>query len=238
MARKVLIQIRRGLERDIGTLAVGELGYCTDTQKLYIGAASGNVLLVTAQTAGDMLKSIYDTNNNGKIDAAETADSAPWAGITGKPSAFTPAAHNHEPTNINQNTNNRFVTDIEKASWNGKQDALGFAPVNKAGDTVEGKLTLPTGTTAEASLTIPHGVAPTIPVNGDVWTTTSGLYLRLNGTTRTIAHTASWSTISQTEAEAGTATSQRLWTAQRVKQAIDANAMPKGPLTWNQLRGV
>ncbi|OPA77525.1 hypothetical protein BVG16_13825 [Paenibacillus selenitireducens] len=92
MARKVLIQIRRGLERNIGVLGVSELGYCTDTKKLYIGSDSGNVLLVAAQSTGDMLKSIYDTNNNGKVDAA---DSIPWAGITGKPTSFVPDAHEH-----------------------------------------------------------------------------------------------------------------------------------------------
>lgn len=85
MARKVLIQVRRGLEKDIGTLAVGELGYCEDTSKLYIGTATGNVLLVAAQTVGDMLKSIYDTNNDGKVDMAEVADNVPWSGVTGKP---------------------------------------------------------------------------------------------------------------------------------------------------------
>ena len=36
---------------------------------------------------GDMLKSVYDTDNDGKVDAAEVADSVPWSGITGKPSA-------------------------------------------------------------------------------------------------------------------------------------------------------
>jgi len=85
MPRKVLIQIRRGNESNIGTLTVGELGYCTDTKKLYIGSDTGNVLLVAAQTSGDMLKSIYDTDNDGKVDIAEVAESAPWSGITGKP---------------------------------------------------------------------------------------------------------------------------------------------------------
>lgn len=40
-----------------------------------------------------------------------------------------------------------------------------------------------TSTTAAASITLPHGVAPTSPVNGDMWTTTSGLFLRVNSTT-------------------------------------------------------
>jgi hypothetical protein len=44
---------------------------------------------------GDMLKSAYDADNDGKVDAAEVADAAPWAGITGKPTSFTPAAHSH-----------------------------------------------------------------------------------------------------------------------------------------------
>jgi hypothetical protein len=34
-----------------------------------------------------------------------------------------------------------------------------------------------------AGLNIPHGVAPTTPVNGDMWTTTAGLYVRINGAT-------------------------------------------------------
>jgi hypothetical protein len=72
MARKMLIQIYRGLEMNIGTLNTGELGYCTDTKKLYVGTASGNELLVAAQTVGDMLKSIYDTDNDGIVDVAKS----------------------------------------------------------------------------------------------------------------------------------------------------------------------
>jgi hypothetical protein len=38
-------------------------------------------------------------------------------------------------------------------------------------------------TTAAASIRVPHGTAPTSPVNGDMWTTTSGLFVRINGVT-------------------------------------------------------
>lgn len=38
-------------------------------------------------------------------------------------------------------------------------------------------------TTAAASMNIPHGTAPTSPVNGDIWTTTAGLFVRINGVT-------------------------------------------------------
>lgn len=44
-------------------------------------------------------------------------------------------------------------------------------------------LSLPASTTSVSSLNIPHGSAPSSPVNGDVWTTTSGMFARINGGT-------------------------------------------------------
>lgn len=39
---------------------------------------------------------------------------------------------NHDPSIISQDANNRFVSDTEKSTWNGKQAALGFTPENAA----------------------------------------------------------------------------------------------------------
>lgn len=44
------------------------------------------------------------------------------------------------PANIVQTSTYRFVSDTEKATWNGKQDALGYTPANKAGDTFTGAI--------------------------------------------------------------------------------------------------
>lgn len=38
-------------------------------------------------------------------------------------------------------------------------------------------------TTSAASLRLPHGTAPASPVDGDVWTTSAGLFVRINGST-------------------------------------------------------
>lgn len=46
-----------------------------------------------------------------------------------------------------------------------------------------GQVQLVASGTAAASVNIPHGAAPTSPVNGDIWTTTAGLYVRINGVT-------------------------------------------------------
>lgn len=39
---------------------------------------------------GDMTKAVYDTNNDGIVDRAALADTAPWSGITGKPTLPDP----------------------------------------------------------------------------------------------------------------------------------------------------
>ena len=44
-------------------------------------------------------------------------------------------------------------------------------------------LVLPAGNTTVASLRLPHGVAPTTPIDGDIWTTSAGLFVRINGVT-------------------------------------------------------
>jgi hypothetical protein len=50
---------------------------------------------VEINSPGDMLAATYDTNSNGKVDTAELADAVPWAGVTGKPTSFTPSTHSH-----------------------------------------------------------------------------------------------------------------------------------------------
>lgn len=55
---------------------------------------------LSSLAAGDMLSSVYDTDADGKVDQAEAADSAPWTGITGKPSNFPPATHSHSISEV------------------------------------------------------------------------------------------------------------------------------------------
>lgn len=51
------------------------------------------------------------------------------------------------------------------------------------GLTGSGKLVTAASTTTQAGLNLPAGAAPTSPVNGDLWTTTAGLFARINGGT-------------------------------------------------------
>ncbi len=292
MARKVLIQIRRGPEASIGVLATGEMGFCTDTKKLYIGTDTGNELLVAAQTVGDMLKSIYDTDNDGKVDVAENADT-----VDGKHAGDLYVLTLAEPLANGDDLNNFTVPGCWYSSDSVQSATLLNCPqitaggklvvehiavatirhkwtvnstygapvyerhrsrdnvwgawvktanqedidkqVSKSGDTMTGKLTLPASTAARASLNILAGVNPTSPVEGDMWFDADKvLRFRRNNGTATFWDTGNLAAVSQAEAEAGTNTAVRVWTAQRVAQAVAAQAMPKGPITWNQLKGV
>lgn len=87
---------------------------------------------------------------------------------------------------------------LTAAQWNGcfsaKQDVLTYTPVNKAGDTMTGRLATAAATSARSGFAIFPGSAPTNPVDGDMWVTTSGLYVRINGVT--IGPLASSATVS------------------------------------------
>ena len=78
------IKIRRGLEANLSsiTLEDGEFAITTDTKKLFVGIGGQKVLLVNTSTSGDMVKSIYDTDNDGVVDQAEKVE---WSGVQNKP---------------------------------------------------------------------------------------------------------------------------------------------------------
>ena len=52
-----------------------------------------------------------------------------------------------------------------------------------AGITISDPVTFHTPSATNTSINLPHGVAPTTPTDGDVWTTTTGLFVQANGTT-------------------------------------------------------
>ena len=77
---------------------------------------------------GDMTKAIYDTNNNGVVDNSEK--------LSGNTPDYYLDRSNHTGAQtadtITEDAAHRFVSDAEKATWNAKQDTLGFTPVSDA----------------------------------------------------------------------------------------------------------
>lgn len=73
------------------------------------------------------------------------------------------------------------------AQWNSyfaaKQDVLGYTAVNRAGDSMSGRLVTFASNPTRAGFSLTPGAAPTSPVDGDLWTTVGGLYVRIGGVT-------------------------------------------------------
>jgi hypothetical protein len=64
----------------------------------------------------------------------------------------------------------------------GGADVVKFLTSDKS-TTFFGKAITLASIAAAAGLILPHGAAPTTPVNGDIWTTTAGVFARINGVT-------------------------------------------------------
>lgn len=109
-----------------------------------------NSLRVTVgDGSGDMLRSVYDSDNDGKVDIANTAESVPWTGITEKPTLFPaqPYAHEHAIAD---------VTGLQTA-LNGKQATLvsggNIKSINGVSLLGSGDMTISTGTIDHGALT-------------------------------------------------------------------------------------
>jgi len=75
-----------------------------------------------------------------------------------------------------------------------------------SGATFTGKVNTVASTTGTAGLSLPHGTAPSSPTNGDLWSTTAGVFARVNGVTQTLGGGGGGGTDYQVYTTPGTAT--------------------------------
>ena len=61
-----------------------------------VPSESDYIDLIDTMGVGDMQKSVYDTDDDGKVESSDSADAAPWTGITGKPATYPPSTHLHD----------------------------------------------------------------------------------------------------------------------------------------------
>jgi len=73
--------------------------------------------------------------------------------------------------------NNQFIGVVANLSSLGTDSGLNNVFLT------ETRFILGASATNHATLNVPHGTAPTTPTNGDMWTTTAGLFVRINGVT-------------------------------------------------------
>ncbi len=101
---------------------------------------------------------------------------------------------------------------LTAGQWNnlfaGKQDTLGYTPMNSSGGVFTGRVVTAGPSASLAGLNLTPGSAPGSPVNGDLWVTSAGLFVRANGATiGPLASSASVSvTVGSTPIGGGTST--------------------------------
>lgn len=119
------------------TTSANGLMIASDKSKLDGVAANANNYTHPSGDGNLHVPATGTTNSTKVLRAGATAGSLSWGAVawtevTGKPTTFAPSAHTHLPADVTQDASNRFVTDMEKSTWNAKQAALGFTPENSA----------------------------------------------------------------------------------------------------------
>lgn len=112
-----ILKIRRGLKSALPTLQTGEFAFCTDTKELFIGTASGNLLL-SAEALINKLNGIATGATKVLVDSSLSSTSTNAiqnkvvnAALNEKASASALTGHTGS-TGIH-------VTSTEKSNWNG-----------------------------------------------------------------------------------------------------------------------
>jgi microcystin-dependent protein len=211
-------------------------------EQRYTRTASGDVFhRGSIGGAWSAWRKFWDSGNFDPTSKADAGHTHAWGEITGKPLTFTPSAHTHAIGD---------VTGLQ-ASLDAKLDATAYSLISQA----EAEAGTATTIRYVSALRIRQAIAgyasplghahawgeisgkpdffapaPHTHAIGDV----TGLQVTLDAKLAANAY----SLISQAEAEAGTATTVRYFTAQRVRQAVAAFASPLGHAhAWGEITG-
>jgi len=147
---------------------------------------------------GDMFKAVYDTNGNGIVDNAETAQAVPWANVTGKPATFPPDST--AMLKSVYDTNNDGISDhaalADTAPWTGiSGKPASFSPSAHASTHLDnGSDPVPVATTLRSgSLRILSGSATQYLDGSGNWSTPAPAGTVNPGTYTTFSYQANWS---------------------------------------------
>jgi len=152
-----------------GTLSAGASGFSVDADG-DVTAKSFTVTKVNNTPGQNLLYSSHGTDTTG----------AGWQGpssSSGMANSYYLALPEAEPSANQVLTAGAPSNHISSLAWGGPYATI-------ASPTFTGKVTTAApAAVAGAGFNLPHGTAPDSPSNGDCWTTTSGLYCRINGST-------------------------------------------------------
>jgi hypothetical protein len=147
-------------------------------------------ITLTGDVTGSGTGSFATTIGTNKVTLPMMATMA-TASFLGRITAATGNVEVLSVTNVRNMLSINNVENTALSTWAGSANITTVGTISSTGATFTGKLNTVASGTGAAGLNIPHGAAPTTPTNGDVWTTTTDVLVRLNGTTKTLARTDS-----------------------------------------------
>ena len=168
----------------------------TTAQDMIVGGAAGAPQRLAVGTSNQFLRVVSGTITwvtlaSSDITTAlgftpyDSANPSNYIALTAL-SGTSPITYNNTTgaIGINQATTSTdgYLSHTDWNTFNGKQASLGYTPLNKAGDTMTGLLTLFTSTSSVGALNIPAGTLLTTPVNGTIENNGTHLYVTLGGT--------------------------------------------------------
>jgi hypothetical protein len=179
-----------------GNLGINSSGF-TGTGSLnlpkavYLTGTTGDLVLGT--TTSNAIRFVI---NSGASDAAtiSTAGLLTANSFASSSAALTGGSVNSTPIGATTASTGAFTTLSASSTVSGTGFSTYLASPPAIGGTAAaagsfttlgatGLVTTAASTTSNAGIRLPHGAAPTSPTNGDLWTTTTGLFARINGAT-------------------------------------------------------
>jgi hypothetical protein len=132
-----------------------------------IDGSTQTISIGTSQTTG--VTNIGSTSGTGAITIGRSTAAQTVSVANGATATSTTKTVNIGTEGLSGSTTNINIGSAVSG-------ALGTITINEP-------TLFPAPTTTTTSIRLPHGTAPSSPTNGDVWTTTAGIYVRINGNT-------------------------------------------------------
>jgi hypothetical protein len=174
--------------------APGNTSNTTEDFRWYFGTFNGMSLDWQSST-GSVLLNLYPNGSSGGINIYNDDETTvglnlqTGAGSTGAGSIYAMVGNLNVGTSASNKRVNITATDTTDIDGtNGIRlfhGASMTATTSSVGIAMQAAKTFTTAATSttRAGLNLPHGTAPTAPTDGDVWTTTTGMFARINGGT-------------------------------------------------------
>lgn len=148
--------------------------------------SSGNYNLVTVSDTAPSVPSLGDVWASPSASAISFWDGSSWISAVVVAGVSSVNGQTGAITNIATTSGklSQFAATTSSELAGVISDETGSGSLVFAGSpTFTGTVIFPTSASAGASVRIPHGNIPSSPTNGDVWTTSNGLFIRINGAT-------------------------------------------------------